>query len=105
VPLIVVSPFAKEGYVSHTIMTHTSLLAFIDYNWKLPGVSQLVLDSNIPMDFFNFGSAARPAFPVDPAASFPMSPQTSYSSLGYSREGFSNQTLSQMGVGLWNGAP
>jgi len=104
VPLMVVSPFAKEGYISHTILTHTSLVAFIDYNWKLPGLSQMVLDSNLPLDFFDFGSA-RASFPIDPAAQFPMQPQTPYSSLGYQRVGSSSQTLSQMGVGLWNGIP
>ncbi|HZW84653.1 MAG TPA: alkaline phosphatase family protein [Nitrososphaerales archaeon] len=104
VPLIVVSPYAKEGYVSHTVLTHSSLLAFIDYNWKLKGLSQLVLDSNLPLDFFDFDSA-RSANPIDPAAAFPMSPQTPYASLGYQRTGSSSQTLSQMGVGLWNGVP
>jgi len=104
VPLIVVSPFAKEDYVSHTVMTHTSLLAFIDYNWQLPGVSQFVLDSNLPLDFFSFGSA-RTSFPIDPASPFPLAPQTPFSSLGYQREGSSSQTLGQMGVGLWSGGP
>jgi len=104
VPLIVVSPYSKEGYVSHTILTHTSLVAFIDYNWKLPGLSQMVLDSNLPLDFFDFGSA-RQSFPIDSAAQFPMQPQTPFSILGYQREGSSSQTLSQMGVGLWNGIP
>ena len=104
VPLIVVSPYSKEGYVSHTILTHTSLVAFIDYNWKLPGLSQMVLDSNLPLDFFDFGSA-RQSFPIDSAAQFPIQPQTPFTSLGYQREGSSSQTLSQMGVGLWNGIP
>jgi phospholipase C len=104
VPLIVVSPFAKEGYVSHTVLTHTSLAAFIDYNWKLPALSRLVLDSNLPLDFFDF-SSSRSAITIDPAASFPMQPQTPFSSLGYQREGASGQTLSQMGVGLWNQVP
>jgi hypothetical protein len=30
VPLIVVSPFAKQHYVSHAVADHTSLLAFIE---------------------------------------------------------------------------
>ena len=30
VPFVIVSPFAKPGYVSHTIADHTSLLAFIE---------------------------------------------------------------------------
>jgi phospholipase C len=104
VPLIGVSPFAKEGYVSHTVLSHTSLAAFIDYNWKLPALSQLVLDSNLPLDFFDF-SSARSALTIAPAAQFPMQPQTPFSSLGYPREGSSTQTLSQTGVGLWNGVP
>jgi len=104
VPLIVVSPFAKEGYVSHTVLSHTSLAAFIDYNWKLPGLSQLVLDSNLPLDFFDF-SSARQALTIDPAAPFPMQPQAPYSSLSYQREGSTSQTLSGMGVALWNGVP
>lgn len=105
VPLIVVSPYAKEGYVSHTVLTHTSLLAFIDYNWSLPGLSQLVLDSNLPLDFFAFNASARTAHPVDPSVAFPMQPQTPYGSLGYARSGSSSQTLSQMNRQLWDGVP
>jgi len=30
IPLMVVSPFAKQHYVSHTAADHTSLLAFIE---------------------------------------------------------------------------
>jgi phospholipase C len=30
VPFMVVSPFAKQHYVSHTVADHTSLLAFIE---------------------------------------------------------------------------
>lgn len=29
-PLIIVSPFAKEDYISNTVLTHSSILAFID---------------------------------------------------------------------------
>lgn len=36
VPLIVISPFAKHGYIDHEIMDHTSLLKFIAENWNLP---------------------------------------------------------------------
>ncbi len=66
VPFILISPYAKEDYVSHTIMTHTSILGFIDYNWNMPALNSLVLNSNIPVDMFNFndsyrsGTAARP---------------------------------------------
>jgi phospholipase C len=34
--MIVVSPFAKRGYVDHTVMDHTSMLKFLADNWGLP---------------------------------------------------------------------
>ncbi len=36
VPLIVVSPYARRGFVDHTVMDHTSLIKFIAVNWGLP---------------------------------------------------------------------
>ncbi len=66
VPFILISPYAKENYVSNTIMSHTSILGFIDYNWNMPALNQLVSDSNLMLDMFNFnrpyatGTAIRP---------------------------------------------
>jgi len=39
IPLIAVSPFAKEGYVDHTYGDHASILKFIEANWALPPLS------------------------------------------------------------------
>ena len=36
IPMIVVSPFAKQGFVDHTYYDHVSLLKFIEHNWNLP---------------------------------------------------------------------
>jgi phospholipase C len=47
VPLIVVSPYAKPGYVSHVYADHVSILKFIERNWGLPPLSRLSLD-NLP---------------------------------------------------------
>ncbi len=47
IPFIVVSPYAKKGYVDHTYYDHVSLLKFIERNWKLPTVSHLSRD-NLP---------------------------------------------------------
>jgi phospholipase C len=122
VPLIVVSPYAKEDYVSNTVLTHTSLLAFVDYNWRLPALNSLVLHSNIPLDVFDFnqsypqGYLARPpisfsglGLPVPPsiyassyphppslAALFPLNPQVPFSSLPYPRTGESSFTLASV---------
>ena len=57
VPMILISPYAKEDYVSNTIMNHTSILAFIDYNRRLPALNRFVSYSGLPLDMFNFNSS------------------------------------------------
>jgi phospholipase C len=47
IPLIVVSPYAKKGYVDHTYYDHVSLLKFIERNWHLPAISRRSRD-NLP---------------------------------------------------------
>jgi phospholipase C len=44
VPMIVVSPYAKPGYVSHTYTDHVSVLKFIERNWHLSPLSSRSLD-------------------------------------------------------------
>ncbi|HLH81983.1 MAG TPA: alkaline phosphatase family protein [Trebonia sp.] len=47
VPLIVVSPFARHGFVDHTYNDHVSILKFIEANWKLPPLTSYSED-NLP---------------------------------------------------------
>ena len=129
-PLIVVSPFAKEDYVSSTVLTHSSLLAFIDYNWELPALNGYVSSVNIPLDCFDFtvpyggNGALRESLvfnfgadfplPLEPyfdipsdlqtlniAGTFPMPLQYSMSTLPYARHGSSNSTLASLGSGTF----
>jgi len=65
IPLIVVSLYARQGYVDHTYYDHVSLLKFIERNWKLPTVSALSRD-NLPnpihdRDDHRYKPANRPA--------------------------------------------
>ncbi len=99
VPLIVISPFAKENYVSNTVLNHGSLLAFIDYNWRLAPLNGFVADSNIPIDFFDFNSSARAPIVLNESSQFPIAPQTPFSNLTYHRTGSSSLTLAQAGGG------
>ncbi|WP_054849258.1 alkaline phosphatase family protein [Vulcanisaeta sp. JCM 14467] len=122
VPLIVISPYAKEDYVSHTLLTHASLIAFIDYNWGLPALNEYVLNSNIPLDFFYFNMSRRPiifnesqGFPLisnvyslpnasnygDLSNLFPLPLQIPLNELPYSRYGFSNITLAELGSSVY----
>jgi phospholipase C len=39
IPLVVVSPLAKAGYVSHVQMDSISILRFIQWNWGLPSLN------------------------------------------------------------------
>ena len=47
IPLIVVSKYARTGYVDHTYNDHASLLKFIEYNWGLSPLSSTSRD-NLP---------------------------------------------------------
>ncbi|HEV2376740.1 MAG TPA: alkaline phosphatase family protein [Streptosporangiaceae bacterium] len=47
VPLFVVSPFARRGFVDHTYNDHVSVLKFIEANWKLNPLSS-VSEDNLP---------------------------------------------------------
>jgi phospholipase C len=47
IPLLVVSPYAKPGHISHEYSDHVSILKFIEANWNLPPVSGRSRD-NLP---------------------------------------------------------
>ena len=47
VPLLVVSPYTRQGYVDHTYYDHVSVLKFIEKNWRLQPLSKRSLD-NLP---------------------------------------------------------
>jgi len=99
VPFLVISPYAKEGYVSSTVLNHGSILAFIEYNWELPALGGFVASSNIPLDMFDFnqsypdGSLVRAPVVVPQSASFPLPFQIPTSSLPYTRSGSSSIVL------------
>jgi phospholipase C len=45
IPLIVVSPLAKQGYISHEYADHVSIIKFIERNWNLPTITQRSRDN------------------------------------------------------------
>lgn len=54
VPTLVVSPLAKKGYVSHTVMDHVSILRLIQWNWGLPSLNSRNAASGDMLDMFEF---------------------------------------------------
>jgi phospholipase C len=71
VPLLVISPYAKQGYVSHEQAEFSSLAKFVLENWSLPSLGQrdsLSVTSDLT-DFFDFtqtpiGPSVMDAIPV-----------------------------------------
>ena len=57
VPLIVVSPYAKRGYVSHVITDHTSILRFVEARFGLPALTHRDANAVPPFDMFDFSHA------------------------------------------------
>ncbi len=55
--MIVVSPYAKRHFVSHTDYEFGSLLKFIEENWNLPSLGGYATDrrANSISEMFDFG--------------------------------------------------
>jgi phospholipase C len=47
VPMLVVSPYARQGFVDHTYNDHVSILKFIEANWGLSPLTSFSED-NLP---------------------------------------------------------
>jgi phospholipase C len=54
VPMLVISPMAKQGYVSHVVMDDVSILSFIQWNWSLGSLNGRNGQSGDMRDMFNF---------------------------------------------------
>jgi phospholipase C len=60
VPLIVISPYAKEGYISHTTYEFGSVLQFIEKRYNLKALSQRDVEANSLLDMFDFTQSPAP---------------------------------------------
>lgn len=70
-PLLVISPWAKQNYVDHTLTNQASIIAFIEYNWSLgtigtidgstspqtPGTASFDQSAGSLLGMFNFTGA------------------------------------------------
>jgi len=56
VPLIVISPYAKAGYISHQLGEFSSFVKFVERNWSLPNLGQRDANTSISdlFDYFDF---------------------------------------------------
>jgi phospholipase C len=66
VPLVVLSPYAKAHYVSHTNMEHTSILKLIETRFNLPPLTARDAAAPDMTEFFDFNNPAWLTPPVLP---------------------------------------
>ncbi|BCU69570.1 phospholipase C [Stygiolobus caldivivus] len=68
IPLLIISPYAKEGWIDNYTLSGYSLLAFIDYNWHLPYLNPIVGESDVQgiLQAFNFSQPPRPPVILTP---------------------------------------
>ena len=54
VPFIVISPYARRGYLSHVVTDHTSILRFVEAKFNLPAMTKRDANALPPYDMFDF---------------------------------------------------
>jgi phospholipase C len=59
VPALLLSPYAKRGVVDHTVLDYTSMLKFIEDNWRLAPLSTRDAGSAGLTTAFDFGAPPR----------------------------------------------
>jgi len=64
VPMIIISPYAISGKVSHTTYEFSSVLKFIEKVYGLPSLTHRDNDANDMSDAFNFNQNPLPPFPL-----------------------------------------
>ncbi len=66
VPLIIISPYAKRGYISHTQYEFSSILKFIEELYGLPPLTQRDASANDTTDSFDFTQSPLPPLVLQP---------------------------------------
>lgn len=73
VPAVIVSPYSKPSYVSHTLYDHTSVLATLHRKWNLPSLTYRDANANDFLDMLDLAALAKgsPTFPALPHLAAP----------------------------------
>ncbi len=68
VPLLVISPWSKPGYVSHRTSDNTSMMRLVEARFGLPALTKRDANAWPLLDFFDF---SQPHYPTAPAMALP----------------------------------
>jgi len=60
VPLLIISPYARKGTVSHTEYEFSSFLAFVEKRFHLPALTNRDRQANDMLDSFDFNQEPLP---------------------------------------------
>jgi phospholipase C len=66
VPLIVISPFTKKNYVSHTVADYTAILSFIEKRFGIPPLTKRDAAQMDMTEFFDFQNVPWWIAPIPP---------------------------------------
>ncbi len=67
VPFVMISPYARQKYVSHTLHSHSSLLRFLETLYDMPAFSARDANADALLDLFDFNCAPLKTPPTAPA--------------------------------------
>jgi phospholipase C len=71
VPLAVISPWAKRGFVSHVVRDHTAITRFIETLFDLPALTARDANSDALLDMFDFSCGRDLTPPTSPPTGSP----------------------------------
>jgi len=71
VPLIVISPWAQAGHVSHLVHDHASILRLVQLLFDLPALTARDANADALLDLFDFRCPAPLASPPPAPAAAP----------------------------------
>jgi phospholipase C len=60
VPLLIISPYAKKGYISHTVYEFSSFLTFVEKRFNLKPIGERDAKANPMLDSFDFDRQPAP---------------------------------------------
>lgn len=85
VPALLVSPYARPGYVDHTQLDYTSMLRFVESNWGLQPLASRDASAKTFTDAFDFSNPGRAPVLISAtrAASTTATPQRSIIFVAY----------------------
>ncbi len=64
VPALVISPYARRGYVGHETYDHTSVLKLIEWRFGLEPLADRDRNVRAPLEAFDFAQPPRPPIPL-----------------------------------------